>query len=379
MKITIKQKLFKSRRTKKLDELRIIAGEIHNYCIRFISKHCGMFKTPPSKYDLQKVITQLKKLDKYKRWNILGSQAIQDVTDRIYKNEQAHQRRRGKKKKSSPPSCHRPDKHASITYKQAGYKLLEGNKIRIGDEIYSYFKSREVEGKVNTVTVKRDALGDYYIFITCTLPDPQPKDLLSGKSVGIDFGLKTFITLSNGKAHLSPYFLFWAMDQLRKASRQFSSKKKGSKNRNKCRLKKARIHKRATNARHDFFHKLARELAQMYTIICIEDLCIKGMQKLWGRKINDIAIASFVKVLEHHCVKAGTKLVKIDRYYPSSKQCSDCFEINKDLSLRDREWICSNCFSQHDRDVNAAKNIHRVGTSTLGLDDRRPIELAFAV
>ena len=376
---TFKYKLYPSRRTRNLDELRIIAGEVRNYCLQYMYDYHALHKTYPLKDDLQKIITQLKKLEKYNHWSILGSQAIQDVTDRIYRNLRAHYKRLNERKKSSLPSLRRPDKNRSITYKQAGYKLQEGNKIRLGSEVYRYFNSREIEGEIKTVTVKIDPLGDYYVYITCSLPTPDLKDILSGKSVGLDFGLKTFLTSNEGKTYISPYFLFWLMDQLREASKQHSSKKKGSKNRERARLKKARIHKKAKNARYDFFHKLAKELAQKYNVICIEDLCLKGMHKLWGRKISDIALSSFILILKHHCIKEGTTLIKIDRYYPSSQQCSECFVLNKNLSLRDRVWTCNVCHSTHDRDINAAKNIHRVGTSTLGRGDIRPTELAIAV
>ncbi len=141
---TFKYKLYPSRRTRNLDELRIIAGEVRNYCLQYMYDYHALHKTYPLKDDLQKIITQLKKLEKYNHWSILGSQAIQDVTDRIYRNLRAHYKRLNERKKSSLPSLRRPDKNRSITYKQAGYKLQEGNKIRLGSEVYRYFNSREI-------------------------------------------------------------------------------------------------------------------------------------------------------------------------------------------------------------------------------------------
>ena len=124
------------------------------------------------------------------------------------------------------------------------------------------------------------------------------------------------------------------------------------------------------------FHQLAHKLTKKYDIICIEDLNIEGMKKIWGRKISDLAFSEFVSILKHHCNKTGTRLAIIGRYYPSSKQCHKCLVINEDLSLKDRTWTCGNCKVTHDRDINAAINIARVGASTLGVSYVSPTELA---
>ena len=133
----------------------------------------------------------------------------------------------------------------------------------------------------------------------------------------------------------------------------------------------ALLHCRISNQRKDFHFKLAALLAKQNKIICIEDLNLVGMKALWGRKVSDLGFASFVSILEHQATKTGCSVVKIDRWYPSSKECHCCHAINHNLQLRDRIWTCS-CGVTHDRDVNAAINIERVGMSTLGLGDVRP-------
>ena len=144
-----------------------------------------------------------------------------------------------------------------------------------------------------------------------------------------------------------------------------SRKKKGSANRDRARMALARLHKKTANQRADFHFKLARNLSGEYATICIEDLNMKAMQKLWGRKISDLGFSAFVNVLEYQCSKTGSTVVKIPRFYPSSKTCSACGHVLDELPLKIRNWVCPECSAVHDRDTNAAVNILRVGASTL--------------
>ena len=280
----------------------------------------------------------------------------------------------------SSPSFKKRRKYKSFTLKQAGYKLLGDNKIQIGKRCYKFHKSREIGGEVKTVTVKRDPLGDVYLFFSCEVSEEQIDRVSSGRSVGCDFGLKTFLTLSDGTEVKSPEFYKKGINTIRKASRGVSQKKKGSKNRSKARLNLARAHKKVSNQRKDHHFKLAKRLCELYDLLVFEDLNIKGMQKLWGRKIGDLGFSSFLQILDYYCAKTNSKMYKIDRFYPSSKTCSCCGFIFDELSLNDREWVCPGCHTSHDRDMNAAKNIHRVGASTLGVGEvRLAFEQAFTV
>ncbi len=208
-------------------------------------------------------------------------------------------------------------------------------------------------------------LGVYFLCFVCEKEDnPKPA---GGKSVGLDFGLKTFLTCSNGAQIPSPLFFSKYLPLIRACSRSLSKKKRGSHRRFKAKIRLAKLHRKIKNLRTDFFYKLANSLSKQYTTIFIEDLNLKGMVKLWGRKINDLAFSEFVAILERK-----TQVVKIDRFYPSSKTCSSCGTLKEDLSLKDRFFHCPSCGFSLDRDLNASINIYRVGASTLGVEAIRP-------
>ena len=127
----------------------------------------------------------------------------------------------------------------------------------------------------------------------------------------------------------------------------------------------ARIHKKVANCRKDYHFKLAKKIYEEHAIICIEDLNIKAMQRIWGRKISDLWHSQFVNIIKYQGSKLASNVIEIPRFYPSSKTCSNCGHIVDSLPLKIKEWICPNCSTTHDRDENAAKNIFRVGASTL--------------
>ena len=255
-------------------------------------------------------------------------------------------------------------KYKSFTLLQAGWKLLSGNRIRIGKRIYSYFKSRDIQGNPKRCTIKRDAIGDIYI---CLLTDYEELDLhrlTTGKIAGFDFGLKQFLTGSNRHNIESPEFFKRNINAIKRANRNHSRKHKGSNNRERTRLDLARKHRKIERQREDFHWKLAHQLTDEYDEIRLEDLNLKGMKSLWGRKVSDLGFADFVKKLVYIAQKKGVKITFIDKWYPSSKTCSVCGAVNEALNLRDRTWQCPSCHTAHDRDRNAAINIYRVGAST---------------
>lgn len=322
-------------------------------------------------YALMKHITKLKKLPKYAEWNIVGSQAIQDIVQRIDKAYQLFFRNHKNHIKSAPPSFKKVKRYKSFTLKQAGYKLFDDNRIQIQGRAYKYFKSQEIEGAVKTVTVKRDTLGDIYIYIVCETPQVEmiPR---TGKIVGYDFGLKTFLKASDGEDIVSPEFFKQGQCEIKKLNRQLSTKKNGSKNRRKARRELAKAHIKIADKRKDFHFKLAKRLSEEYAVICIEDLNIKAMQRLWGKKISDLSHSSFVNILKYQCSKVGAQVVEIPRFYPSTRTCHVCGVMSENLTLKDREWTCHGCGTHHDRDYNAAVNIMMVGASTIGVEIIRP-------
>ena len=255
-------------------------------------------------------------------------------------------------------------KYKSFTLLQAGWTILSSNKIRIGKHIYQYFKSRDIHGNPKRCTVKRDSVGDVYICILTDYEELELHRLTTGKIAGFDFGLKWYLTGHDEHDIDSPQFFKRSINAIKRANRAHSRTQKKSKNRERARLDLARKHRKIERQREDFHWKLAHQLTDEYDEIRLEDLNLKGMQSLWGRKVSDLGFADFVKTLVYIAKKKGVKVTFIDKWYPSSKTCSACGAVNEALNLRDRNWQCDECGAVHDRDRNAAINIFRVGAST---------------
>lgn len=203
-------------------------------------------------------------------------------------------------------------------------------------------------------------IGDFYIFVVVE-QEMQEINSRTGNAVGIDFGMKHFLNLDNYLVIDSPEYFKRNLIKLRKAHRKVSRCKFGSNNRKRAIKELDRIYRKISNSRRDWFYKLANSLVKEYSIICIEDLNLEAMKKLWGRKISDLSYGELVQILEWVAFKNGSKVVKIDRFAPSSKMCHCCGFINDDLTLNDRRWVCPSCGEYLDRDVNAAINIKKLG------------------
>jgi putative transposase len=316
---------------------------------------------------LQAHIAKLRKRNPF--WQQVGSQAVQDICQRIEKAYQLFFKHH--KKGVRPPGFKKVKKYKSFTLKQAGYKFLGGNRIKIGDKVYQFWKSREIEGKVKTLTVKRNPLGELLLIIVVDSVDEPEIKFETGKTAGFDFGLKTFLTCSEGFKIDSPLFLKQSFNAIRKASRQHSKKQKSSHNREQARKHLCRQHEKIANRRRDWFWKLAHDLIDKFDVLYFEALNLKAMKKLWGRKISDLALGEFLQILEWVAKKKGKHVGFIDRWFPSSKTCSCCGHILESLDLSTRMWRCPSCQSINDRDENAAVNIKMVGISTIGLGDVR--------
>jgi putative transposase len=208
------------------------------------------------------------------------------------------------------------------------------------------------------------------VVVVDTLPHPEIK-FETSKIAGFDFGLKTFLTCSEGFSIESPEFLKNSLNTIRKASRKHSKKLKGSRQRERARKHLVRRHEQVSNRRRDWFWKLAHQLTNQFDVLCFEALNLKGMQRLWGRKVNDLALGDFLQILESVAKKQGKRVIYIDPWYPSTKTCSCCGHVIDQLDLSIRRWRCSSCHQVNDRDENAAINIKRVGSSTLGVGDVR--------
>ena len=247
--------------------------------------------------------------------------------------------------------------------------------------IYCKIHRKLPKGKLGTFTVSKNPSGRYFVSVLVEIDESVKEKIIPTKetTLGIDFGLKTFLTTSDGNKFKSPEYLKRSLAKLQKLSRKHSKKQKGSKNKEKERIKLARLHEKISNQRLDFLHKLSSKLISENQAICIEDLNIQGMSKLWGRKINDLSYYTFIQMLLYKSTWEGKMIIKIGRFEPSSQICSHCGYRNHNLTLKDRTWICPKCNSKLDRDINAAINIRDFGfnqylTVPQELRDFKPLE-----
>lgn len=356
--MTYKYKMYRNKSLRHLDRLIDYHCEVYNYCIALHRRYYKMYHKHLSANKLKVHLTKVRKRPNKEHWRELGSQSIQDVAECIERSYKAFfdakkEQRCGRH--SIPHFCKRKN-YSSFTLKQTGYKFHDGNHITILGKDYKYVAHRPYEGTIKTVSIKRDNCGDFWLCIVCAKPASEiiPR---KGNAIGYDFGLKTFLTGSDGSRIESPRFLEKNATALRSAQQALSRKRKGSANWHRAKMDVARKYQYVRNRRKDWFYKLAADIASQYSDVCIEDLNIKAMQQLWGRKISDYAFTEFVSILQNQLSKTGGQLHKVDRFYPSSKTCSHCGHIVKGMPLDVRRWECLICHAMLDRDGNAAVNI----------------------
>lgn len=354
---------------KRLGELLRTAAWIYNHSIALMKRYYRLYHKTLPKAKLQSHIARMKKRC-YHKWELVNSTAAQQITDRIYEGYQRFFDHNAK----HPPTFKNWRKYKSVTFKSSGWtvngNVLTINKLKLR---LKFHLSRPIDGKIQTVCLKRDAVGDWWLSFSIRKESkPGQEKPMTGKTAGFDFGLKHFLTGNDGQKIESPQFLLHSLDEIRRRSRKLSKKQKGSNSRRKARIELARLHRRIAFLRSDFHWKLANHLVSEYDIICLETLNMKAMQQIWGRKISDLAFSEFVKVLSVISAKYGKTLVRISQWEATSKTCSHCGHKETEMPLNTRKWTCTECGTYHDRDVNAARNILRVGTSTLGRGSVRP-------
>jgi putative transposase len=221
--------------------------------------------------------------------------------------------------------------------------------------------SRSFAGTPTTVTISKDTAGRYFVSF---LVEEEIQELpVVNATVGVDVGLKDVAVLSTGEKIANPKHLRRSERRLAHAQRNFARKQKGSKNRDKARLKIARIHAKIADQRFDGLHKLTTRLIRENQVICVESLAVKNLVRnhALAKSISDVGWGESVRQLEYKAAWYGRTLVKIDRWYPSSKRCHACGHIMDSLPLDVRLWTCPECGVRHDRDLNAAMNILAVG------------------
>jgi len=310
-------------------------------------------------HDTSAALTLLKKQPEYAWLNAVSSVPLQQALRHLQTAFGNFFAKRGRY-----PQFKRKGSHQSAEYTASAFRW-DGQALKLAkmDAPLDIRWSRQIPqgAKVTTVTVSKDAVGRYFVSLLCDdVVSAKPK---VAEKIGIDLGLTHFATLSDGEKIPAPNAFRKHEKKLAKLQRKLARKKKGSKNRTKARLKVAKLHAKIADIRKDFIHKLSTRLVHENQVIAIETLAVSNMKKnrKLAKSISDAGWAEFVRQLEYKARWYGRELVKIDRWYPSSKRCSDCGYTAEKMPLSVRQWTCPNCGANHDRDVNAARNILAAG------------------
>jgi len=270
-------------------------------------------------------------------------------------------------KRAQYPKFKKRDGKQSAEYTTSAFKWKDGvlSIAKAGALKVRFSRTIPKAAIVTTVTVSKDTASRYFVSMLCT--DAVAKKAKLESQIGIDLGLTHFAILSTGEKISNPKVFATNEKKLAKAQRVLAKKQKGSANRKKAKLKVARLHAKITDTRKDFLHKLSTRLINENQVIAIETLAVSNMQKnhCLAKAIGDASWSNFVRQLEYKSQWYGRTLVGIDRWYPSSKRCSECGYTLLKMPLSVREWVCPECGTAHDRDVNAACNILTAGLAGL--------------
>lgn len=240
-------------------------------------------------------------------------------------------------------------------------KTIKGLKFECSDRDKQYlYKNKQ---GIKSVTITKTKSGKYFATILIDGDLLRMVNKPINKSIGIDLGIKQLLTLSNGESIENPKWIHTNEKQLKKIQKQLSKKVKGSNNRNKVRLKLAKLHERIKNQKQDYLHNITTKIINENQIIILEDLNVSGMMKnhKLAKSIQELGLSELRRQLEYKSKWYGRELVFVSRWFPSSKTCCECGWKNNSLTLKNREFVCEECGSVIDRDLNAALNIEREG------------------
>ena len=336
-----------------LEEQLELCRQTHNWLLTLCKETYEETGKTLSEFDLNKNITYLKNLRP--EVTQVYSQVLQNISKRIKDGYTNFFARRKAGLKAGLPRFKKYGRYKSITYPQSGFKI-EDNKLhlsKIGD--IRIKQHREIQGQIKTLTVKHMPSGRWFACFSCTV-ETQPKDK-PFKDIGIDVGLNSYAVLSDGTKIENPRFYRKSEKRLAHLQRGLSRKKKGSRNRNKARLKVAQLHEYIQNQRTDFLHKASRKLADTYETVYVEDLKISNMVKnhCLAKSISDAGWGKFIEMIAYKEEESGGQTIPVNPR-GTTQNCSRCGE-RVEKSLSERIHKCPICGLVMDRDLNAALNI----------------------
>ena len=335
---------------------------VYNYFLALQQQRYEDKKKHLSFFDMCRELVELKHGDDY-------SWLYQTYAQSLYeglKNLDAAYQNFFQKRAGHPRFKSRRNGHQSMAYTQGSF--LDGSHIHIPKLGRVKIRlSRSFRGKIKTVTLKKTPTHKYFVSILVDDGKLVPKPIQELTHVcGVDLGLKDFATVANETEttkHENPRFYTQHLPKLRREQRSLSRKVKGSHRYRLQRKRVARLHEKVAHARQDYLHKLSTKLVRENQAVIVENLNVRGLLKnrRLAKHIFDVAWGEFVRQLAYKCQWTGKHLVQVDRFYPSSKTCSECSVKNEELTLNDRVWTCASCEVELDRDQNAAQNLRAEG------------------
>ena len=269
------------------------------------------------------------------------------------------------KSKHDKQSCRFPletiSKKQDFSKKLINLSSLKNLKFKTSDKYINYLIKNQ--SNIRSATLSKNKSGEYYLSILIDGDLLRQLDSPKNFSIGIDLGIKDFVITSKGDTFENIKTIRNNQKKLSRLQRQHSRKKKSSKNKEKSRLRLAKYHQKLKNIKENYLHKVINTLLNENQVICMEDLNVSGMMKnhKLARSIQELSLNRFQIILKYKAIWYSRNIINIDRFYPSSKTCSDCGFINHDLKLSDREWTCKGCGVIYDRDLNAAINMEQEG------------------